>query len=79
MSGNSFGLDTMRRSYKENVTVQASLSSVLSVRLREGYTIKSVRFIKNGEEIEVKLVLPWRDNGKIEYIATAVWPLEKNK
>ena len=32
-----------------------------------------------GSEIEVKLVLPWRDSGKVEYNATAAWPLEKNK
>lgn len=32
-----------------------------------------------GSEIEVKLLLPWRDYGKIEYNATAAWPLDKNK
>nr|KAG5703229.1 hypothetical protein BaRGS_034140 [Batillaria attramentaria] len=73
-----FGLDALRKKHQER-TVQAGLSGVLSVRLREGYTIKDVRFLKGGSEIEVKLVLPWQDYGKVEYTATAAWPLEKNK
>ncbi|KAK7100732.1 hypothetical protein V1264_023626 [Littorina saxatilis] len=78
LHGGSFGLDVMRKKHQER-NIQAGLSHVLSVRLREGYTIKAVHFHKGGSEIEVNLVLPWRDNGKIEYNATAPWPLEKNK
>lgn len=43
------------------------------------YMIVCVLLFLGGTEIEVKLVLPWRDYGKIEYITSAVWPLEKNK
>lgn len=77
LHGGGFGLEVLRKKHQEQI-VQASLSGVLSVRLREGYTIKEVRFHKGMTEIEVKLVLPWRDYGKIEYIATACWPMEKN-
>ncbi|XP_076462664.1 KICSTOR complex protein SZT2-like isoform X2 [Babylonia areolata] len=76
--GSSFGQEVLRKRHSER-TVQAGLSDVLSVRLREGYTIREVHFLKGGSEIEVKLVLPWRDSGKVEYGATAAWPIEKNK
>ena len=33
----------------------------------------SIRFV-DGADIEVILVLPWRDNGQVEYVATASWP-----
>ncbi|KAL8610619.1 hypothetical protein ACOMHN_006338 [Nucella lapillus] len=76
--GSTFGLEVLRKKHSERC-VQAGLSDVLSVRLREGYTIREVHFLKGGIEIEVKLMLPWRDSGKVEYCATAAWPIEKNK
>ena len=45
LHGSSFGLEVMKKKHLER-TVQAGLSDVLSVRLREGYTIKDVRFLK---------------------------------
>ncbi|CAF3840940.1 unnamed protein product [Rotaria magnacalcarata] len=60
-----------------NQTVlQTSLDNVLSLRLREGYTVRHVQIQK--DEIEVHLVLPWRYDIKIYYIARSVWPLEKS-
>ena len=32
-----------------------------------------------GSQIEVKLVLPWKDPLKIEYTAIASWPLDASK
>ena len=61
-----------------DVTLHTSLSNVLSVRLREGYTIKDVHITKNETQIEVKLALPWKYNGRIEYKATSLWPLNQN-
>ena len=45
ITGESFGMETLRKE-RERRTVRAALSSVLSVRLREGYTIKNVSFKK---------------------------------
>uniref|UniRef100_A0A2C9KFZ7 KICSTOR complex protein SZT2 n=1 Tax=Biomphalaria glabrata TaxID=6526 RepID=A0A2C9KFZ7_BIOGL len=70
----SYGAECLRKE-REKRTVVAGLHSVLSVRLREGYTIKSVAFKKDNTEIHVKLHFPWRDYGKIEYAASAPWPL----
>ncbi|XP_022100207.1 KICSTOR complex protein SZT2-like isoform X2 [Acanthaster planci] len=63
------------RDYK----LHTSLANVLSVRLREGYTIKDVALTKNDKQIEVKLALPWKYNGRIEYIASSAWPLNPNR
>ncbi|CAF0727294.1 unnamed protein product [Rotaria sordida] len=60
-----------------NQTVlQTSLENVLSLRLREGYTIRRVQIQK--DEIEVHLVLPWRYEIQIYYTARSVWSLEKS-
>ncbi|CAF3845624.1 unnamed protein product, partial [Adineta steineri] len=56
--------------------LRTSLENVLSLRLREGYTVKRVQIHK--DEIEVHLVLPWRYDIQIKYIARSVWPLEKS-
>lgn len=45
ITGESFGLEALRRE-RDKRTVVAGIHSVLSLRLREGYTIKSVCFKK---------------------------------
>ncbi|CAF3436351.1 unnamed protein product [Rotaria sp. Silwood1] len=60
-----------------NQTVlQTSLENVLSLRLREGYTIRRVQIQK--DEIEVHLVLPWHYDIQIYYTARSLWPLENS-
>ncbi|CAG5136148.1 unnamed protein product, partial [Candidula unifasciata] len=78
ITGESFGLETLGKERDKRV-VMAGIHSVLSMRLREGYTIKSVSFKNDYTEILVKLHFPWRDYGKIEYAASAAWPLESAK
>ncbi|XP_034149809.1 KICSTOR complex protein SZT2 isoform X1 [Esox lucius] len=56
--------------------VHAHLVSVVSVRLREGYTIRELNLTKSGTQLEVKLVLLWKHNMCIEYLAVAQWPLD---
>uniref|UniRef100_W5L0P6 SZT2 subunit of KICSTOR complex n=1 Tax=Astyanax mexicanus TaxID=7994 RepID=W5L0P6_ASTMX len=65
----------LRRKKHTEKEVHAELVSVVSVRLREGYTIREINFIKGGTQLEVKLVLLWKHNVRIEYVATASWPL----
>ncbi|KAI4886625.1 hypothetical protein NFI96_012743, partial [Prochilodus magdalenae] len=65
----------LRRKKHTEKEVHAELVSVLSVRLREGYTIREVNFTKGGTQLEVKLVLLWKHNMRIEYVAVACWPL----
>ncbi|CAG2179287.1 unnamed protein product, partial [Oppiella nova] len=55
-------------------TVSAHLTQVLSCRLREGYTIKSVNYTPNDNQIEVRLLLPYRHNVNIEYNLTSTLP-----
>ncbi|XP_060723793.1 KICSTOR complex protein SZT2 isoform X5 [Tachysurus vachellii] len=72
-SGNpALGLRRKKHTEKE---VHADLISVLSVRLREGYTIRDISFTKGGTHLEVQLVLLWKHNMRIEYVAVSSWPL----
>ncbi|XP_053717013.1 KICSTOR complex protein SZT2 isoform X1 [Synchiropus splendidus] len=66
----------MRRKKHTEKDVHAHLVSVVSVRLREGYTIREISLTKGGTQLEVKLVLLWKHNMHIEYVAAASWPLD---
>ncbi|XP_061680638.1 KICSTOR complex protein SZT2 isoform X2 [Syngnathoides biaculeatus] len=69
----------MRRKKHTEKEVHAHLVSVVSVRLREGYTIREIGLTKGGSQLEVKLVLLWKHNMHIEYVASAGWPLDPAK
>ncbi|XP_070816670.1 KICSTOR complex protein SZT2 isoform X5 [Chaetodon trifascialis] len=69
----------MRRKKHTEKEVHAHLISVVSVRLREGYTIREISLTKGGTQLEVKLVLLWKHNMHIEYLAAASWPLDPTK
>ncbi|XP_051929765.1 KICSTOR complex protein SZT2 isoform X2 [Hippocampus zosterae] len=69
----------MRRKKHTEKDVHAHLISVVSVRLREGYTIREISLTKGGSQLEVKLVLLWKHNMHIEYVASAPWPLDPGK
>ncbi|XP_077389391.1 SZT2 subunit of KICSTOR complex isoform X4 [Festucalex cinctus] len=69
----------MRRKKHTEKDVHAHLISVVSVRLREGYTIRDISLTKGGSQLEVKLVLLWKHNMHIEYVASASWPLDPSK
>ncbi|XP_035380425.1 KICSTOR complex protein SZT2 isoform X2 [Electrophorus electricus] len=69
----------LRRKKHTDKEVHADLCSVLSVRLREGYTIREINIAKGGTQLEVKLVLLWKHNMRIEYVAVASWPLIPTK
>ncbi|KAG7488258.1 hypothetical protein MATL_G00032180 [Megalops atlanticus] len=69
----------MRRKKHTEKEVHAHLVSVVSVRLREGYTIREINLTKGGTQLEVKLVLLWKHNMRIEYLAVASWPLDPGK
>ncbi|XP_026179162.1 KICSTOR complex protein SZT2 isoform X4 [Mastacembelus armatus] len=69
----------MRRKKHTEKEVHAHLISVVSVRLREGYTIREINLTKGGTQLEVKLVLLWKHNMHIEYQAAASWPLDPTK
>ncbi|XP_034386743.1 KICSTOR complex protein SZT2 isoform X2 [Cyclopterus lumpus] len=69
----------MRRKKHTEKEVHAHLISVVSVRLREGYTIREISLTKGGSQLEVKLVLLWKHNMHIEYLAAAYWPLDPAK
>ncbi|KAM4739339.1 KICSTOR complex protein SZT2 isoform 2-T2 [Anableps anableps] len=68
----------MRRKKHTEKEVHAHLISVVSVRLREGYTIRDISLTKGGTQLEVKLALLWKHNMHIEYLATATWPLDSS-
>ncbi|XP_075688770.1 LOW QUALITY PROTEIN: KICSTOR complex protein SZT2 [Rhinoderma darwinii] len=69
-------LATRRRKHAEK-EVHADIISVVSVRLREGYSIREIRITKG--LLEVKLVLLWKHNMRVEYLAVAPWPLDLAK
>ncbi|XP_068600053.1 KICSTOR complex protein SZT2 [Brachionichthys hirsutus] len=66
----------MRRKKHTEKEVHAHLVSIVSVRLREGYTIREISLTKGGTQLEVKLVLLWKHNMHIEYLAATSWPLD---
>ncbi|XP_051855916.1 KICSTOR complex protein SZT2 isoform X2 [Antechinus flavipes] len=66
----------LRRKKHAEKEVPADLVSTVSVRLREGYSVREVTLTKGGSHLEVKLVLLWKHNMRIEYVALAPWPLE---
>lgn len=66
----------LRRKKHTEKEVAADLVSTVSVRLREGYSVREVALTKGGSQLEVKLVLLWKHNMRIEYVAVAPWPLE---
>uniref|UniRef100_A0A8I3X6X9 SZT2 subunit of KICSTOR complex n=1 Tax=Callithrix jacchus TaxID=9483 RepID=A0A8I3X6X9_CALJA len=66
----------LRRKKHTEKEVPADLVSTVSVRLREGYSVREVTVAKGGSQLEVKLVLLWKHNMRIEYVAVASWPLE---
>ncbi|XP_014668477.1 PREDICTED: protein SZT2-like [Priapulus caudatus] len=68
----------LRKKHAENKATM-SVFGVLSVRLREGYTIKKVAITKGDTQLEVQLVLPWKHRVNIEYRIEAVWPLDSSK
>ncbi|XP_075472186.1 KICSTOR complex protein SZT2 isoform X4 [Ascaphus truei] len=69
----------MRRKKHTEKELHADLVSVVSVRLREGYSIREINISKGGALLEVKLVLLWKHNMRIEYLAVAPWPLDASK
>ncbi|KAM5148148.1 LOW QUALITY PROTEIN: KICSTOR complex protein SZT2 [Mantella aurantiaca] len=69
-------LATRRRKHAEK-EVHADIISVVSVRLREGYSIREIRVSK--ALLEVKLVLLWKHNMRVEYLAMAPWPLDPSQ
>ncbi|XP_029474648.1 KICSTOR complex protein SZT2 isoform X2 [Rhinatrema bivittatum] len=69
----------MRRKKHTEKEVHADLVSVVSVRLREGYSIREINLSKGESLLEVKLVLLWKHNMRIEYLAVAPWPLDPCK
>ncbi|XP_066454017.1 KICSTOR complex protein SZT2 isoform X8 [Eleutherodactylus coqui] len=64
----------MRRRKHAEKEVHADIISVVSVRLREGYSVREIRITKG--LLEVKLVLLWKHNMRVEYLAVAPWPLD---
>ncbi|XP_069843557.1 KICSTOR complex protein SZT2 isoform X3 [Dipodomys merriami] len=66
----------LRRKKHTEKEVPADLISTVSVRLREGYSVREITLAKGGSQLEVKLVLLWKHNMRIEYVAVAPWPLE---
>ncbi|XP_023582907.1 KICSTOR complex protein SZT2-like [Trichechus manatus latirostris] len=66
----------LRRKKHTEKEVPADLVSTVSVRLREGYSVREVTLAKGGSQLEMKLVLLWKHNMRIEYVAMAPWPLE---
>ncbi|XP_053393950.1 KICSTOR complex protein SZT2-like isoform X2 [Mercenaria mercenaria] len=71
-------MPNLRKRHSES-KLNASLFSVLSVRLREGYTIRDIAITKGETQLDVRLVLPWREYARFEYLVRAAWPLDKNR
>ncbi|XP_070564104.1 KICSTOR complex protein SZT2-like isoform X4 [Ptychodera flava] len=69
----------MIRKKHSETNLHTAIANVLSLRLREGYTIKDVALTKSETQLEVKLALPWRHNVRIEYHASSPWPVSSGK
>jgi len=58
------------------MNVNTNLTSILSCRLREGYTVNTVTHKDN--EMKVKLTLPWKHHTFIHYTVMSWWPPGNN-
>ncbi|XP_071984543.1 KICSTOR complex protein SZT2 isoform X3 [Engystomops pustulosus] len=67
----------MRRRKHAEKELHADIISVVSVRLREGYSVREIRITKG--LLEVKLILLWKHNMRVEYLAASPWPLDLTK
>ena len=56
--------------------VNCPLHSVLSCRLREGFTIREV-LLDEEDTVEVQLALPWRPSIQVEYTIRGQWPINQ--
>ncbi|VDM48897.1 unnamed protein product [Toxocara canis] len=75
--------DIVRRKHL-SLEYETNLPNLLYVRMREGYTIKEIRFAEKGKEknetfIVVELRLPWKPLVFIEYKITAPWPASNRR
>ncbi|GAV02768.1 hypothetical protein RvY_13293-2 [Ramazzottius varieornatus] len=68
---------SMKRFISHSV-LEVSIGGLLSIRLREGFTVKSVNFSKNGSVVDLVLVMPWKPEINLEYRICAVWPPTEN-
>ena len=68
----------MKKKFADKI-MQTALPQLVACRLREGYAIRDVLLTKSGSQLEVRLVLPWRDGVKIHYNTIAPWPLDNEK
>ncbi|OQV19058.1 Protein SZT2 [Hypsibius exemplaris] len=60
--------------YSPRSTLDLSVGALLSIRLREGFTIKSVAFSKGNSHIDMVLTMPWKPEISLEYRIGAAWP-----
>ena len=72
VESNSEDVAEFRQSWEGELC--SSLLSVLSCRLREGYTVNEVAIDPIDSVIELKLSLPWKMSSMIHYIIVAPWP-----
>lgn len=63
-------MQAMRKKTSDG-SLNTSLSSILSCKLREGYALRSISTAKG--ELEIKLVLPWKFDVIIEYAVMVPW------
>ena len=75
LSNPCFAATSIQRIQKKesDYPVNCPLHSVLSCRLREGFTIKEVHV--DDEAVEVRLALPWRPAIQVEYTIRGQWPI----
>lgn len=59
---------------KMDMQVNCSLQSLLSCRLREGYTVNEVHLHQHYPVVEVKLSMPWKPDSLIHYVIQSTWP-----
>ncbi|XP_055346842.1 KICSTOR complex protein SZT2-like isoform X2 [Paramacrobiotus metropolitanus] len=64
----------MRQFLSKAENIDVSLGGLLSIRLREGFTIKSITFSKGDTHIDIVLSMPWKPEINIDYQIGALWP-----
>ena len=73
-----FETSSLHRVQKKEIDypVNCPLHSVLSCRLREGFTIREV-LLDEEDTVEVQLSLPWRPSIQVEYTIRGQWPINQ--
>jgi hypothetical protein len=66
----------MRKRYSEE-RIQIDIMRFVGSRVRDGFQLRDINFTKRDTQLEVRILLPWKDEVKLEYHVVTPWPISQ--